>query len=171
MEELVTAENNSNAKPPKKKKSRVHGLVSFLCVIAIIAAVVTLMYYLLPIFGGVVGIILGFFIAIIIIFSTVFTLGTIYANDGYRNWVGNDAFTVPSFFLSIGEHIQALSPYFPIAAWIAIGTCSLTLLLGIIGTAVKARGYVRFIVLGAIFLTLAVLATILFYANGGKVIS
>ena len=134
-------------------------------IFGVIFSSVTIMYYLLPIFSFIIGFMIGAVITAFMVVSVVLTLGGVLTFEGYRSWIGNHMYDVPSFFFNVGENSVKLMPYFYVAAIPAIVLTSLGLLLGIIGQA-KYKRCVGYIVTNAVFLTLAVFFTFLFIATG-----
>ena len=170
-EELITAKDRVGGKPIKThEKSHLRNFDLILTIFGVLLSAVSLMYYLLPIFSGVVGIFAALFIFVWVVASSIFTLGLIYLNGDYRNWLGSSLFAVPNWFMNVGQHVEKLSPYFPIFGFGGIFVCLIGLIVACIGKGIGKGGFVKYIVLNSIFMGLAIIATILFYANGGHVL-
>ena len=169
-EELITAKGEGRAPLKGREKSHLRNFSLILTVFGIAFSALSLMYYLLPIFAGFIGLILGLVIGVYVVFSSIVTLGIIYANQDYRSFVGNQLFAVPGFFFNVGVHVESLSPYFPIFGFGGIFVCLSSLIVACIGKGIGKGGFVKYIVLSAVFMGLAAIATILYYANGGHVL-
>ena len=169
-EELITAKGEGKAPLKGHEKSHLRNFNLVLTVFGVAFSALSLMYYLLPIFAGFIGLILGLVIGVYVVFSSLATLGIIYANQDYRSFVGNQLFAVPGFFFNVGAHVESLSPYFPVFGFGGIFVCLASLIVACIGKGIGKGGFVKYIVLNAVFMGLAAIATILFYANGGHVL-
>ena len=169
-EELITAKGEGKSPLKGHEKSHLRNFNLILTVFGIAFSFLSLMYYLLPIFAGFIGLVLGLVIGVYLILSSVATLGIIYVNQDYRSFVGNRLFAVPSFFFNVGTHVENLSPYFPIFGFGGIFVCLFSLIVACIGKGIGKRGFVKYIVLNAVFMVLAAIATVLYYANGGHVL-
>ena len=143
-----------------------------LCTIfGIIFSVLSMMYFLLPFFSVIIGALLAMCIVLFMICSVVFTLGLILMNDGYRYWIGNNMMDVPNFFFNIADNIAKLSPFYFIAAGPALAFTIAGLILSIIGKAKKYRFFTSYIVLNSIFLSIALLFSIIYLIGGGVILS
>lgn len=141
-----------------------------LCTIfGIIFSVLSMMYFLLPLFAAIIGALLAVIIVFAMIISVVFTLGMVLMNDGYRNWIGNNMMDIPNFFFHIGENIAKLAPYYLVVAIPAIVLNIAGLVLGIVGQAKHYRFCISYIVLNSVFLTFTLLFTLLYFIGGMNV--
>ena len=135
-------------------------------VFGIIFSTLTMMYFLLPLFAAVIGGLLAVCIVMFMICSVVLTLGLALMNDGYREWIGNDMMDVPNFFFNLADNVVKLAPYFFVVAIPGLVFTGVGLALGIVGKAKQYRFFTSYIVLNAIFFTLALIFTLIFFASG-----
>ncbi len=158
-----------------KKKKRRHGPLKvwtiLLGVFGIISGTITLAYFLVPIIGVLVGIMLALIYIVIVVFLSILTLGLIWAEEGNRQTAGK-IWDFVNWFFTITDHIAQVEVYFPIFAWVAIGFSGTTLLLSIIGTARKKEGgFIPWILVSAIFLLASAILIIFYYGSGGHILN
>jgi len=141
-----------------------------LCTIfGIIFSVLSMMYFLLPIFAAIIGGLIAVILIFGMIFSVIITLGLILMNEGYRQWIGNNMMDIPNFFFNIGENVAKLAPYYLVVAIPALVLNIAGLVLGIVGQAKKYRFCISYIVLNSIFLTFTLFFTALYFIGGMNV--
>lgn len=140
-------------------------------ILGIIFSTISMMYFLLPFFSVIIGALLAMCIVLFMICSVVFTLGLVLMNDGYRHWIGNNMMDVPNFFFNIADNIAKLSPFYFVVAGPALAFTIAGLILSIIGKAKKYRFFTSYIVLNSIFLSIALLFSIIYLIGGGVILS
>ena len=141
-----------------------------LCTIfGIIFSVLSMMYFLLPIFAAIIGGLIAVILIFGMIFSVIISLGLILMNEGYRQWIGNNMMDIPNFFFNIGENVAKLAPYYLVVAIPALILTIAGFVLGIVGTSKKYRFCTSYIVLNAIFLTFTLFFTALYFIGGMNV--
>ncbi len=140
-------------------------------IFGIIASVLTMMYYLLPVFSVIIGAVLAIIIFFFMIASVIFTLGLSLTNEEYRYWIGYHMMDIPNFFFDVANNVATLEPFFPAVAFSALTLNSLSLLLSIIGQCKIKRHFVSFIVINSIFITFTLFFIALFFMGGGHIFS
>ena len=138
-------------------------------VFGIIFSVLSMMYFLLPIFAAIIGGLIAVCIVMFMICSVIFTLGMILMNDGYRDWIGNHMMDVPNFFFKAGENVAKLAPFYMFAAGPALALTIAGFILGIVGKSKNYRFFVSYIIINAVFLTFVAIFTILYFGSGMNV--
>ena len=140
-------------------------------ILGIIFSVISMMYFLLPLFSFIIGALIALCLVLFMILSVVGTLGLALLNEDYRNWIGNNMMDVPNFFFNIADNIAKLSPFYFVAAGPALAFTIAGLILSIIGKAKKYRFFTSYIVLNSIFLSIALLFSIIYLIGGGVILS
>ena len=165
-----------NGQPPERyqknlpyKPLRIINKIIF--AFGVVASLLTIMYYLLPIFSVLVGAILAIVIVLFMIVSVVFTLGIVLTIDEYRYWIGNHMMDVPTFCFDIANNIAKLEPIFPIIGFSAIGLCSLSLALSIFGQTQIKRYFVSYIVVNSIFLITSIFFVLVYFIGGAHILT
>lgn len=166
---MEQVENNQNNTVESNKKDHLKRACKVLTPFTIILSLITLMYYLLPIFSVVIGLLAALLIVVFILVSVLGTLFIVIAIKEYRDWLTH-AFDIPNFFFNIGKNMDKVAPYFPFVAFPSLLFCLILFLLSIIGQSKKKKGFIPFIVISAAFLVITLVSIILYYINGGHTI-
>ncbi|MCR5786152.1 MAG: hypothetical protein K6G28_00400 [Acholeplasmatales bacterium] len=151
------------------KKTPLRRWCSLFTILGSITSIISIMYFFLPFFNGILMLILGLILVMLIIVLVVFSLGIALAIDGFRAWVSR-SWGVLHWLNDINSNLDKLNPFFMFFATPALLFDFFALLIAIVGQIKEKKGFVTYIVYMAILFITVTLITIFYYMGGFKIL-
>ena len=141
-------------------------ILRFFFVMTIILSSLSTLYLFFPIFSFVICLILWVLCFIIVAVPTVFTLGTIFINEGFRNFAGSSFSFVNEIFNDSAGFANKINPYFIYFGFVTLGFAVMSLVLSALFMKLSGKKFIGKIIVSSIFLFNIIINLILFFANG-----
>ena len=134
-------------------------------VIAMVASLIAIAYFFLPIFSLFLAIIAVIVAALIIVVPVVLTVGGLLLSSDFRAWcVG--IWKIPTWLFNVTEHIAYFAQFFGIVSALALFFDIASLILTSVGLAKKKGRYLTYLIF-TIIMTIINAILVLVYIGGG----